>query len=233
MMICAPLTKSPNWASQHDEGVLVAPPSSRTRSRGRRTPRAASRRSRTCPAGRPGGRAGRTRRRSRSRPAPSGGGRRCPGGESWPARRTVVPSSSSEPKASASARRPVDVAVPSTTCRPPGLELLGQLGVDGEALGHRVDGGEDPRRRSSGVQRRCRRGAARRSAAGRAWPGPRPAPGRASRVSSSASWRRCWKSSRACSASSRVMSPRLTRASVYSLRTERRASIRLYISGWV
>ena len=31
----------------------------------------------------------------------------------------------------------------------------------------------------------------------------------------------------------RQMSPRLTRLSVYCLRTERRASIFLYISGWV
>lgn len=42
-----------------------------------------------------------------------------------------------------------------------------------------------------------------------------------------------WKSWRACSASSSVMSPRPMRDSVYSLRTERFLSIRSYISGCV
>ena len=57
--------------------------------------------------------------------------------------------------------------------------------------------------------------------------------GAAARVSSRAAWSLAEKSSRARSASSIVMSPRLTSVSVYSLRTERCCSICLYMSGWV
>ena len=53
------------------------------------------------------------------------------------------------------------------------------------------------------------------------------------RVWSRAASRRAEKSSRARSASSRVMSPRFTSASVYSLRTDRLLSMRSYICGWV
>ncbi len=51
-------------------------------------------------------------------------------------------------------------------------------------------------------------------------------------VSAKARSRRSWKSFCAASYSSCVMSPRPTSASVYSLRTERFASMRLYMSGW-
>ena len=67
---------------------------------------------------------------------------------------------------------------------------------------------------------------------GRVGGGPATASASA-RVSSRAACSRAEKSSRACSASSRVMSPRRTSDSVYSLRTERLASIRAYIRGWV
>ena len=53
------------------------------------------------------------------------------------------------------------------------------------------------------------------------------------RTSSRTTCRLALKSSNADSASSRVMSPRRTSVSVYSLRTERLASIRWYISGCV
>ncbi len=43
----------------------------------------------------------------------------------------------------------------------------------------------------------------------------------------------CWKSFSAASASSSVMSPRPTSASVYIFRTLRLASMMSYISGWV
>ena len=53
------------------------------------------------------------------------------------------------------------------------------------------------------------------------------------RVSWNTRSRRSWKSRRASSASSTLMSPRPIRPSVYSLRTERLASMTAYIVGWV
>ena len=114
--------------------------------------------------------------------------------------------------------RPVDLAVgPQLVAR---LELLEQLRVHLEGVGER---GQRARRcgRARPGRRRCRRGAARRSAGGGALASTSEV-GADCRVSSRAVCRRCWKSSRAPSASSRESWPRFTSDSVKSFRTERR-----------
>ena len=115
-----------------------------------------------------GWRAARSRPRSRCRRAPRGAGRTCPAGVSWPARRMSVPSSSSEPKANASPSAQ-STSPSSRNIFVAGLELLGQLRVDGEAVGRRATGRRRCGRARRG-RRRCRRGAARRRAAAAAWP---------------------------------------------------------------
>ena len=109
-----------------------------------------------------------------------------------------MPSSSSEPNASASPR--AQSTSPSSNIFVRVVELLGQLRVDGEALGHAGHDGVDAVDRRP-VDAGARRGAARRSAAAAA-PPPRPrrAPTGGSRRAPPAGGR--WKSSSACSASS-------------------------------
>ena len=124
--------------------------------------------------------------------------------------------------------RPVDLAVgPELVAR---LELLEQLRVHLERVGGGGQRGVDP------VEHVL-------VDAGSTW-GSTPTGGGGAlastsevgadcRVSSSAVCRRCWKSSRAPSASSSESCPRFTSDSVKSFRTDRRCSILAYISGCV
>ena len=219
MMIWAPFMKSPNCASHSTSASLFGDASSRTRSRPRRTPTAASRRPRTWPC-LPGSVASGTHvlpglvvdeagvaLAERAPPAVLAG------------EADRVPSSDERAEGQRLGGGPLHLALLVVQLRR-GPRTGGPAWVGREAL--RVVGEvvEDPVELGAG-RPRCRRGAARpsASAAGRALHDGRR--GRAGLVEGRPA-ARCWKSSRAASASSRVMSPRFTSASVNSLRTLRR-----------
>ena len=201
MMIWAPLTKSPNCASQTTSASLLL-----DRVAVLEAERGVLRQQRVVDpelalVGVEVGERAPTRRRSRSRRARRGAGENVPRRVSWPARRMSVPSSSSEPNASASASGPVDLAVLGTSWSRVS-NCLASLGWTVKPSGSR----RHARRRSASSTSRLDAGvdvgqhADRPAAIGLAWTSP--SGGVVGRVSSSAVCSRAWKSSSACSASS-------------------------------